>query len=192
VRGTVANITSVFEERPGEGPRQVVALSGVTTLLGQPQPDAVNFRIFGGQLPDGDVISASHTPHYEVGGEYVAFLFNRAWRFAPVVLDYTFRVRSEQGKDVLIHQTGHVLTGALGGQVIQQSFAAAEQDPSQGLLQPLSEIQFNRTASTETYSTELVAIAQACPEGPSGVFSPYPVVPWDVLPAVAQAPVIGF
>jgi hypothetical protein len=188
VRGTVTGITPVFDERPGEGPRQIVELATVQTLLGLAQPDALRLRVFGGQLPDGDLIEASHVPRFQIVDEYVIFLFNRSWRFAPVPLDYYFRVREDNGQEFLITEDGHVLTGGLGGQLIRQSFAAVEADPAQGTQNPISAQEMTRVASVTKYRTDLEEIADACPDGPSGVFTPFPVVPWDVMRAAQDLP----
>jgi hypothetical protein len=185
VRGRVMGITPAFDEAPGEGPRQIVELSAVETLLGGEQPHALRLRVIGGQLPDGDFIEVSHVPRFQVGDEYVLFLFNRSWRFAPVPLDFYFRVREENGQELLVTETGHVLTGALGGQLIRQSFAAVESDPAQATKNPISAQEMTRVASVAQYRVNLEAIADACPDGPSGVFTPFPVAPWDVM-AVAQ------
>jgi hypothetical protein len=123
-----------------------------------------------------------------VGDEYVLFLFNRSWRFAPVPLDFYFRVREENGQELLITETGHVLTGALGGQLIRQSFAAVESDPAQATKNPISAPEMTRVASVAQYRVELEAIADACPEGPSGVFTPFPVAPWDLMTVAQDLP----
>jgi RTX calcium-binding nonapeptide repeat (4 copies) len=188
VRGRVTGITPVFDERPGEGPRRIVELSEVETLLGLGQPNALRLRVVGGQLPDGDLIEASDVPRFQIGDDYVVFLFNRSWRFAPVPLDFYFRVREENGHEMLITETGHVLTGGLGGQLIRQSFAAVEADPAQGELNPISAQEMTRVASVTKYGTDLEAIADACPDGPSGVFTPFPAVPWDVMHAAQDLP----
>jgi hypothetical protein len=188
VRGRVTGITPVFDERPGEGPRLIVELSSVETLLGLAQPNELRLRVLGGQLPDGDLIEFSHVPRFQIGDEYVAFLFNRSWRFAPVPLDYYFRVREEDGQEVLVTESGHVLTGGLGGQLIRQSFAEVEADPAQGEINPISPQEMTRVASVTKYRTDLEAIADECPDGPSGVFSPFPKVPWDIIPAAQDLP----
>jgi hypothetical protein len=188
VRGRVMGITPVFDERPGEGPRHIVELSSVETLLGLAQPNTLRLRIFGGQLPDGDLIDASHVPRFQIGDEYVVFLFNRSWRFAPVPLDYYFRVREEDGHEMLVTESGHVLTGGLGGQLVRQSFTAVEADPAQGEINPISAQEMARVASVTEYRTDLEAIADACPDGPTGVFTPFPAVPWDVLRAAQDLP----
>ena len=188
VRGRVTGIKPVFDERPGEGPRRIVELSDVETLLGLQQPDALRLRVLGGQLPDGDLIEASHVPHFQIGDEYVIFLFNRSWRFAPVPLDFYFRIREQDGHELLIAETGHVLTGGLGGQLIRQSFAAVESDPAQGMENAISAQEMTRVASVTKYRTDLEAIADACADGPSGVFTPFPVVPWDVVHAAQDLP----
>lgn len=188
VRGRVTGITPAFDERPGEGPRQIVELSEVETMLGLAQPNTVRLRVLGGQLPDGDLIEASHVPRFQIGDEYVVFLFNRSWRFAPVPLDYYFRVREEDGHEMLVTESGHVLTGGLGGQLIRQSFAAVEADPAQGEINPISAQEMTRVASVTKYRTDLEAIADACPDGPSGVFTPFPAVPWDVMHAAQDLP----
>jgi hypothetical protein len=45
-----------------------------------------------------------------------------------------------------------------------------------------------RVASVAAYRASLEAIADDCPEGPSGVFNPFPAAPWDVLNAAQDSP----
>jgi hypothetical protein len=186
VRGRVTGITPSFDEV--DGPRQIVELAAVETMLGLEQPSALRLRVLGGQLPNGDLVHASHVPRFQVGDDYVLFLFNRAWRFAPVPLDFYFRVREDDGHEILLTDAGHVLTGALGGRLIRKSFAAVESDPTQAVQHPISAQEMTRVATVAQYHADLVAIADACPDGPTGVFTPFPVGPWDVAPLAHDLP----
>ena len=164
VRGRVTGITPVFDERPGEGPRQIVELSAVETLLGLEQPNTLRLRVFGGQLPDGDLIEASHVPRFQIGDEYVVFLFNRSWRFAPVPLDFYFRVREEDG-----HETARDRERARPHRSARRPAHPAELRRGRGrsrvraMLNPISTQEMTRVASVTKYRTDLEAIAEDVP-----------------------------
>jgi hypothetical protein len=93
------------------GPRTVLHLAGVKTLLGGAHADAMELRLFGGQLPNNRYVEISESPRYVLGRRYVLFLFNRDWRFSPVISDHAFRVEAIAGREVLVAPNGKAVTG---------------------------------------------------------------------------------
>jgi hypothetical protein len=94
-----------------EGPRTVLHLAGVRSLLGSPHPDTMSLRVFGGPLPGGRYAKVSESPRYLAGRRYLLFLFNTDWRFSPVIGDLAFRIESAAGAEILISPTGLGVTG---------------------------------------------------------------------------------
>jgi hypothetical protein len=94
-----------------EGPRTVLHLAGVKVLLGGAHPDTMQLRLFGGSLPNNRYVEMSESPRYMLGRRYVLFLFNRDWRFSPVISDHAFRVEPIAGREVLVAPNGKAVTG---------------------------------------------------------------------------------
>ena len=92
IRGTVADIS--YDYLDCQGPRTVVKLHNVETLIGERVGDDIELRTFGGPLPNGNYVSASELPRYVADTSYVVFLRNTDWRFSPVMGDLAFRERS--------------------------------------------------------------------------------------------------
>lgn len=80
VQADVADLTTEYDDC--EGPRTLVKLRQVRTLLGAPHPDAMELRMFGGPLPKGRYAELSESPRYATGGRYLLFLRIRGWAFA--------------------------------------------------------------------------------------------------------------
>ena len=94
-----------------EGPRTVLQLANVRTLLGGPHTDTMQLRVFGGPIPGGRYARDSEAPRYAVGRRYLLFLFNTDWRFSPVIGDLAFRVERVAGREVLVSPDGQGVTG---------------------------------------------------------------------------------
>jgi hypothetical protein len=109
VQGDVEDIT--FDSQECEGPRTVIHLSAVSTLLGDPHDSKMTLRVFGGPLPNGSFVSASELPRYVLGAHYILVLRNTDWRFSPVIGDLAFRAETIAGKQVLVDTDGHGVTG---------------------------------------------------------------------------------
>jgi hypothetical protein len=111
IEGVVSDETTSFDAVLG--PRTNVKLSGVKVLIGslQNSPSEVVLPIFGGLLPDGSHMSATHLPRFAKGLRYVVFLANHDWFYSPIVLEYAFRVETMNGRDVLIDNDGHGVMG---------------------------------------------------------------------------------
>ena len=94
-----------------EGPRTILHLGNVKTLLGAAHTDTMQLRVFGGPVPNNRYVELSESPRYTVGGRYVLFLFNTDWRFSPVISSHAFRLDTVAGSELLIAPNGHAVTG---------------------------------------------------------------------------------
>ena len=109
VRGTVEDIR--FDYDDCAGPRTIVQLTAVETLLGDRHDSKLVLRTFGGPLPNGNFVSASELPRYVLGGRYVLFLRNTDWRFSPVIGNLAFREETVVARQVLVDTEGFAVTG---------------------------------------------------------------------------------
>ena len=109
VRGKVTGISYSYDDC--FGPRTIVSLSGVATLAGTDVGDHISLSTFGGKMPNGKYVTASELPRYVEGATYVLFLFNRDWRFSPVIGDLAFREESIVGRKVLVDSDGFGISG---------------------------------------------------------------------------------
>lgn len=100
-----------FDYDDCDGPRTVVQLTGVKTLLGDQRSEQLELRTFGGPLPDGEYVYASELPRFVLNAEYVVFLRNTDWRFSPVIGDWALRKYTIFGKEVLVNTDGFAATG---------------------------------------------------------------------------------
>jgi hypothetical protein len=108
----LADVRDISTDYDGcEGPRTVLHLANVRSLLGGAHTDTMQIRVFGGPLPGGRYLRDSKSPRYVAGGRYVLFLFNTDWRYSPVIADYAFRVEPAAGAEMLIAPNGHAVTG---------------------------------------------------------------------------------
>jgi hypothetical protein len=109
VEGVVGDIRFDYEEC--EGPRTVVRLSEVSSLLGERHESRIELRIFGGQLPNGNFVSVSEIASFVLGARHVTILRNTDWRFSPVIGNLAFRHETIAGKPVLVNSSGFAATG---------------------------------------------------------------------------------
>jgi hypothetical protein len=109
VRGQVTGVSYSYDDCLG--PRTVVSLSGVERLAGTSVDDHISLVTFGGKLPNGKFVTASELPRYVEGASYVLFLFNRDWRFSPVIGDLAFREETIGGRKVLVDSDGFGVSG---------------------------------------------------------------------------------
>jgi hypothetical protein len=121
VEATVDNIHFEFDEC--WGPRTVVTLGGVRSLVGAEQPASLDLYTFGGPLPGGSYMQVSELPRYVIGGRYLLLLRNSDWRYSPVIGDHAYRIERIAGKDVLISTSGRAVTG-LGDEGVDTNTAA--------------------------------------------------------------------
>ena len=93
VEGSVEDISYRYDE--AEGPRSVATLSRLVVhigSLGKTAPNTIELRSFGGPLPDGREMFATHVPALLPGKRYVLFLRNTDWSLSPVAFEMAFRV----------------------------------------------------------------------------------------------------
>lgn len=109
VEARVRDASTDFD--PCEGPRTILHLGEVRTLLGAAHTDTMQLRLFGGPVGSDRYIEFSESPRYRVGGRYVLFLFNTDWRFSPVISSHAFRIDSAAGREILIAPNGQAVTG---------------------------------------------------------------------------------
>ena len=109
VEGTVEDIR--FDMDDCWGPRTVLTLSNVRTVIGGAHPPSMELYTFGGLLPDGSYVEVSELPLYVLGGRYLLFLRNTDWRYSPVIGDHAYRFERIAGKETLISTSGRGVTG---------------------------------------------------------------------------------
>jgi hypothetical protein len=109
LEGTVEDVRFDYDECGG--PRTVIRLNTVETLLGGRHESGLELRTFGGPLPNGNFMSASELPRYVLGARYLLLLRNTDWRFSPVIGHLAFRLESIGNKRVLINTAGFAVTG---------------------------------------------------------------------------------
>jgi hypothetical protein len=185
VEGTVDSRDEQLDELPGYGPREVAVLSDVVVRLGEltVQTDTLKIRSMGGPIPsvddDGmDYIDVDHVPILTPGERYVFFLRNTSWRFSPVAWDYIYRRDNIGGSDVLVHQSGHVVSSVVGGRVSGQAFDRERREgPSEEISTPDG---LDAAPTPAAYLEALEDFAADCPEEVlQGVFSPFPTGVWN-------------
>jgi hypothetical protein len=107
-----ANVASIdYDYLDCQGPRTVVRLENIKTLLGGRTESTLTLRTFGGYLPNGHYVYASEMPHYVLGAHYILFLRNNDWKFSPVIGDLAFRTETIAGKTVLLDSDGAAVSG---------------------------------------------------------------------------------
>ena len=109
IQGVVEDVH--FDYDDCAGPRTIIRLTGVETLLGGPHEQKIELRTFGGPLPNGSFMAASELPRYVLGARYLLVLRNTDWRFSPVIGDLAFRQELIAGKQVLVNTDGFGVTG---------------------------------------------------------------------------------
>lgn len=183
VEGHVEDVSYHYDEV--EGPRTVATLSRLVVhlgALGAVTPPAVEIRSFGGPLPDGREVFATHVPALLPGKRYLVFLRNTEWTLSPVVFDHAFRVESVASVPVLVDVHGRlVMDVRAGGPVPGPSLFM---EPDRGALDPAApervapwigaEIARQAMDAREMVGA-LRAFAAARDAWPSGEFSPFPV-----------------
>ena len=110
VEADVADITTSFDATAG--PRTNVVLTNVVETSGRFSfGSTLTLPVFGGPLPDGRIVQASHLPKFVKGARYVIFLANHDWFFSPVLGELAFRVETVGGQEVLLDGSGQPVVG---------------------------------------------------------------------------------
>jgi len=182
-----------------EGPRTVATLSRLVVHLGSlgaVAPPSVEIRSFGGRLPDGREVLATHVPALLPGKRYLVFLRNTEWTLSPVAFGQAFRVETVASVPVLVDPQGRLVMGLGSAGTVPGPSLFAE--PASGGLDPAAPERVATWIGADLArqaldASELVAslraFAKARDAWPSGEFSPFPVIhgpSWSRL-FVAQA-----
>jgi hypothetical protein len=112
VEASVEDVQADYDE--AEGPRTVTTLSRITVhigALGSATPATIPIRSFGGALPDGREIFATHVPSFLPGKRYLVFLRNTAWTLSPVTFGLAFRLETVGDVPVLVDAQGRLVQG---------------------------------------------------------------------------------
>lgn len=183
VEGTVESLHYVFEETPGEGPREIVMLSDIVVHLGNDNvnADSIKLRSFRGFMPNGDFIEASHTPFMSVGERYIFFLRGTTWKFSPIAYGYVFRKEMAQGQDILINQDGFAVANIFKGAVLEPMFTPERGTGVPDLVDD-NPPSFNLAQTPEEYISELSTFTPECSQEILNLpFNPFPNKPWDEM-----------
>ena len=187
VEGDVEDVSFHFDEV--EGPRTVAIVTNLFVhlgSLGKAPPSSMEIRSFGGFLPDGREITATHVPELAPGKRYVLFLRNTEWTLSPIAFGHVFRLDTVGTKRALVDAYGRLVLGVGATQIAAGPFVWLR--PNEGLdpatperLAPwITEADVERGADAEELAEELRAFARATGAWPQGSFSPAPVSagPW--------------
>jgi hypothetical protein len=126
----LAQLHSIIEAKVGsitydyldcQGPRTLVRLEGVRTLLGGQTEPTLTLRTFGGYLPNGHYVYASELPRYVLGAHYILFLRNNDWKFSPVIGDLAFRTETVAGKTILVDTDGVAVSGVSEAGILRET-----------------------------------------------------------------------
>lgn len=112
VEASVEDVQADYDE--AEGPRTVTTLSRITVhigALGSATPTSIPIRSFGGALPDGREVFATHVPSFLPGKRYLVFLRNTAWTLSPVTFGLAFRLETIGDVPVLVDPQGRLVQG---------------------------------------------------------------------------------
>jgi hypothetical protein len=112
VEGTVSKID--YEYTDADGPWTVITFSDVKARHGKSAQE-ISVRQFGGRLPNGQYIVASHLPVFVEGKRYIMFLRNTAWNMSPIVGDFALRLETVNGKEMLVNTDGKAVVGFASG-----------------------------------------------------------------------------
>jgi hypothetical protein len=106
------------------GPRTVLRVSKVESIVGVSPASSIELYVFGGPLPDGSFVEVSELPRFVSGDRYVLFLRNTDWRYSPVMGQHAYRITSVLGREILLDSDGHAVirVGESGVEVGGQAF----------------------------------------------------------------------
>lgn len=111
VEGDVVDISTTYDEVTG--PRTVTTLSKLRVHRGEVDqvPETIELRSFGGPVPGGGEVTASHVATFIHGERYLVFLRNGDWRLSPVAGDLVFQVEEVAGKSIVVTGDGLSVRG---------------------------------------------------------------------------------
>lgn len=183
VSGRVASVSFRYDEI--EGPRTVAILDTLTVhvgSLGHSSRTSIELRSFGGFLPDGREVTATHVPRLAEGERYLVFLRSTEWSLSPIAFELAFRVATAFSEEVLVDPYGRLVVGLSTRGVMRGPSLFARSDG--GLDTHAPELVSTSIAPTDVERamgpSELVAalrfFSEATGVGPSGTFFEAPAL----------------
>jgi hypothetical protein len=108
-RGSLKSVQFTYDGCAG--PRTNYVFSDSVSLAGTQVQSEVTLKVLGGPTPGGRWVRVSEIPRLALDSQYVTFLRNTDWTFSPIVGNLVFRVETVAGREVLVHPSGHAVTG---------------------------------------------------------------------------------
>ncbi|MDI1428312.1 hypothetical protein [Polyangium sorediatum] len=187
IEGDVEDVSFHFDEV--EGPRTVATLTNLSVHLGSlgaSAPNSVEIRSFGGYLPDGREIVATHVPELVAGKRYVLLLRNTEWTLSPIAFGHVFRLDTLGKTRALVDAYGRLVTGVgateilTGPQLWVQPSGAVDGASPPRLSTWITEADMERALDAAELAEALRVFARATGAWPHGSFSPAPMSagPW--------------
>ncbi len=202
IEGDVEDVSFHFDEI--EGPRTVAIVTNVVLHLGSlgtSLPSSLEIRSFGGFLPDGREIAATHVPELAQGQRYFAFLRNTDWTLSPIAFGHVFRVDTVGTKRALVDAYGRLVAGVGATEIVAgpllwvRPSGALDATTPPRLATWITEADVDRALDARELAETLRTFARATGAWPHGSFSPEPASagPWRRVtttraPAKAAAP----
>jgi hypothetical protein len=197
IEASVADVSYQYDDV--EGPRTVATLNDIVVHMGEAfskDTGSLELRSFGGFLPDGSEMSATHVPRLAHGERYLVFLRNTDWALSPIAFEHAFRVVKIGAARGLVDPYGRLVAGLGHHGVVPGPEIFAR---PQGGLDParperfavwVTEAHVARALDPIELVGALRSFAEATAIWPSGAFSRAPAVnsasPWR---RVATTPV---
>ncbi|MDI1442962.1 hypothetical protein [Polyangium sp. 6x1] len=187
IEGDVEDVSFQFDEV--EGPRTIATVTNVFVhlgSLGKSTPSSVVIRSFGGYLPDGREIVATHVPELAPGKRYFLFLRNTEWTLSPIAFGHVFRVDTVGTKRALVDAYGRLIAGVSATEIVAgpllwtQPSGAVDGSAPPRLSTWITEADVERALDAEELAEGLRIFARATGAWPNGSFSPAPMSagPW--------------
>jgi hypothetical protein len=121
VVGAVQSMSFSYDE--ANGPRTNVDFRVDAVHAGSIPSKTLTLSVFGGFRPDGRFTTATHQPTFAEGGRYLLLLRSSGTYWSPIVEEYSFRVESVEGEDIVVGQEGHAVISIsfLGAQYAEEA-----------------------------------------------------------------------
>lgn len=185
IEGDVEDVSFRFDDV--EGPRTVATVKNVFVhlgSLGKSPPSSLEIRSFGGYLPDGREIVATHVPELAHGKRYFLFLRNTEWTLSPIAFGHVFRLDAVGKKRALVDAYGRLVAGVSATEILAgpplwvQPSGDASTPPR--LSTWITEADVDRALDAAELAEALRVFARATGAWPQGSFSPAPMSagPW--------------
>ncbi|MDC3952987.1 hypothetical protein [Polyangium jinanense] len=187
IEGDVEDVSFHFDEV--EGPRTVATVKNVFVhlgSLGKSPPSSLQIRSFGGYLPDGREIVATHVPELATGKRYFLFLRNTEWTLSPIAFGHVFRLDTVGKKRALVDAYGRLVAGVGATEILPgpllwtRPSGAVDASTPPRLSTWITEADVDRALDAVELAEALRMFARATGAWPHGSFSPAPMSagPW--------------